>query len=63
MGALHPDESDFGTALCGRSDGVMKQLRGRFLTVLWAGAVLVATAGWMYFIGRGAWIAVTWFLR
>jgi hypothetical protein len=46
-----------------RSDAVMKQVRGKLLTVVWAAAVLVATAGWMYFIVRGAWIVVSWFLK
>jgi hypothetical protein len=46
-----------------RSGEVMKQLRGKLLTVVWAAAVLVATAGWMYFIVRGAWIVVSWFSK
>ena len=63
MSALHSDESNFETAPHRRSDAMMKQLRGRLLTMVWAAAVIVATAGWFYFILRGALLIVNWFFR
>jgi hypothetical protein len=38
----------------------VKELRGRPLTVGWAAAVLFATAVWLYFIAREAWLIVNW---
>jgi hypothetical protein len=29
----------------------------------WGAAVVVATAGWVYFIARLGWIIVNWFFR
>jgi hypothetical protein len=43
-----------------RSRTALKELRGRPLTVGWAAAVLFATAVWLYFIAREAWLIVNW---
>jgi hypothetical protein len=42
---------------------MMKELPARLFTIGWAAAAMVATAGWVYFIGRVAWSTVNWFFR
>lgn len=39
---------------------IPKGLRAKILTVAWALAVLVATAGWLYLIVRGALLVLNW---
>ena len=36
------------------------ELRAKALMAVWIVAVLVATAGWLYFIARLAWLIVNW---
>jgi hypothetical protein len=43
------------------SQAVLKEWRGRSFTIGWATAVLVATAGWLYYIARAGWFVVNWF--
>jgi hypothetical protein len=38
------------------SRAVWTELRGRSFAVGWAAAVLVATAAWLYFVARVAWL-------
>jgi hypothetical protein len=45
-----------------RSPQVLVKLRGRVLAVSWAGAVFVATAGWLYTITVTGWSIVKWFV-
>ena len=41
---------------------MLKKLRGGLLTVGWAGAGFVATAGWLYMITVAGWSIVKWFV-
>jgi hypothetical protein len=53
-------QSDDPEAQMNKSDStsraVWTKLRGRSFTVAWAAAVLVATAAWLYFVARVAWL-------
>jgi hypothetical protein len=40
----------------------LRELRGNSYTIGWAIAVLVATAGWLYFIARTAYFLINWLL-
>jgi hypothetical protein len=63
MPVLQSDDPNMGVdKSTSRSHTVLKELRGRSFTIGWALAALVATAGWLYFIARGAWFLVGWFL-
>jgi hypothetical protein len=42
------------------SQSIPSEFRGKSFTVVWAAAVLIATAGWLYFMARGAWSIVNW---
>jgi hypothetical protein len=62
MPVLQSDNPDNGiNKSASRSEAVLKELRERSFTVGWAVAVLVATAGWLYFLARAAWFLVSWF--
>jgi hypothetical protein len=64
MKVLQSDEPDVGIDKSGsRSHPVLKDLRGRSLTIGWAATVLVAMAGWLYFVARASWFFVDWLLR
>jgi hypothetical protein len=45
-----------------RSPQVLEKLRGRLLTVSWAGVAFVATAVWLYMITVAGWSIVEWFV-
>jgi hypothetical protein len=63
MPVLQSDDPDMGIDKSGsRSHGALKELRGRSFTIGWAVTVLLATAGWLYFIARAAWFLGDWFL-
>jgi hypothetical protein len=60
----HSDEPNAGTGKSGNNPPALRrELRGKLITVAWAAAVLIATAGWLYFIVRAAWSMVTWLFR
>jgi hypothetical protein len=47
----------------GQSNAVLAELRERSFTIGWAAAVLVATAGGLYFVARMAWFLISWSLE
>ena len=64
MKVLQSDGPDVGIDKSGsRSPAILKGLRGRSLTIGWAAAALVTTAGWLYFVGRASWLFVDWLLQ
>ena len=64
MKVLQSDDPDVGIDKSGsRSHAVLKGLRGRSLTIGWAAAALVATAGWLYCVGRASSLFVDWLLQ
>jgi hypothetical protein len=64
MQDLHSDPNLIHDSIDGKSSKgphtILVELRAKALTVVWALAVLVATAGWLYFIARIAWLIVNW---
>jgi hypothetical protein len=64
MPALHSDQSHSEIDRTkSRSYAMMKEWRARLFTMGWGAAVVVATAGWVYFIARLGWSIVNWFFR
>jgi hypothetical protein len=65
MPVLQSDDPELGgiDKSGSRWHAALKELRGRSFTIGWAATVLVATAGWLYFIARAAWFIVNWFLE
>jgi hypothetical protein len=64
MPVLQSDDQDMGIDKSGsRSHAALKDWRGRSFMIGWAIAVLLATAGWLYFISRAAWLFLDWFLE
>jgi hypothetical protein len=62
MPVLQSDDPNVGIdESSGRSHAVLKELRGRSFTIGWAAAVLVTTAGWLYFIIKTGWFIVSSF--
>jgi hypothetical protein len=61
MPVLQSDDPNMGIDKpASRSHAVLKELRGRSITVGWTVAVLVATAGWLYLIMKAALLIVSW---
>jgi hypothetical protein len=62
MPALHSNDANVEIdQSSGRSHATLNELRVKFFTIGWAAAVLVATAGWLYFIARMGGFIVDWF--
>jgi hypothetical protein len=60
----HSNDANAGTDKSrNKSPARRRELRGKLITVAWAAAVLIATAGWLYFIVRTAWSMVRWLFR
>jgi hypothetical protein len=55
--ALEIDQSDEG------SRAMMREIGPKLFTVGWGASVLVATVGWLYVVGRGAWFLIAWCFR
>jgi hypothetical protein len=61
MTDLHSDDPHVGIDKSAHTmRTLLSEWRGKSFTVVWAAAVLVATAGWLYFVARGAWSVVNW---
>jgi hypothetical protein len=61
MTDLHSDDPHVGIDKSAHTmRALLSEWRGKSFTVVWAAAVLVATAGWLYFMARGAWSIVNW---
>jgi hypothetical protein len=64
MPVLQSDDPNLGIdKSASRSYAVLRELRGRSVTIGWALAALVATGGWLYFIARAGWSLTTWLLE
>jgi hypothetical protein len=62
MPDLHSDDSHIAIDKPSNNPhAIPSEFRGKSFTVVWAAAVLIATAGWLYFMARGAWSMVNWF--
>jgi hypothetical protein len=62
MPVLHSEDTKVGIdQSSGRSHAMLNELRVRLFTIGWAAAVLVTTAGWLYFMARMAGFIVDWF--
>jgi hypothetical protein len=62
MSTLQSDDPSVGIKeTASQSRPALRELRGTTLTIIWAAAVLIATAGWLYFIVQMAWVGVSWF--
>jgi hypothetical protein len=63
MKVLQSHDPDVGIDKSGsRPSTVLKGFRARSLTIGWVAAVLVTTAGWLYFVARMTWFFVDWLL-
>ncbi len=63
MPDLHSDDSNTGIdRSISHPAALRRQWRGKLITVAWVAAVVIATAGWLYFIARAVWAMVTWLM-
>jgi hypothetical protein len=61
MAVLQSDDPKISSNRFGSwSRAILKQLRETSFTFSWAAAVLIATAAWLYFVARTAWLIVNW---
>lgn len=64
MPTLQSDDPSVALEKSGsKSPRVLGITRGTRMTIMWALASLMATAGWLYFIMRLAWFGVSWLFR
>jgi Flp pilus assembly protein TadB len=67
MRPLNAARSKARQILVDRSDNQpragLKELHGRLFIISWAAAVFVATAGWLYFVGRLAFFLIRWLFQ
>jgi hypothetical protein len=62
MAVLQSDDPKISSNRFGsRSRAMLKELREKSLTFGWAAAVLITTAGWLYFVARAISFIVNWF--
>jgi hypothetical protein len=63
MPDLHPDDARAGIEKSIPHSPVLRRpWRGQLITVAWSAAVVIATAGWLYFIVRAGWALVGWLI-